>query len=173
MPSLGQGGPDKDETAVRSSELHGSVQVPGAGDGGPFGHRGGGPVRARPLPGWPRVAGSARPAAAAPLSIHGSLTSNPGRSGAKAALRAALAMRTQGFNPDAIVAHRGWGGLFLKEAGPQTRLGLYGDFFTTRMARMSDSIRSSVRQRPAMLLGCSSRTSTACCILNRRTPGLH
>ena len=49
---------------------------------------------------------------------------------AEAAFRAALAMRSQGFHPDVIVAHPGWGeSLFLKEVWPQARLGLYCEFF--------------------------------------------
>lgn len=48
----------------------------------------------------------------------------------EAALRAALGLRAQGFTPDVIVAHPGWGeALFLKEVWPDARLGLYCEFF--------------------------------------------
>jgi glycosyltransferase involved in cell wall biosynthesis len=48
----------------------------------------------------------------------------------EACLRAALALRQEGFTPDAIVAHPGWGeSLFLKEVWPQARLGIYCEFF--------------------------------------------
>lgn len=48
----------------------------------------------------------------------------------EAAFRAALALRAEGFRPDVIVAHPGWGeSLFLKEVWPQARLGLYCEFF--------------------------------------------
>lgn len=39
-------------------------------------------------------------------------------------------LREQGFYPDVIVAHPGWGeAMFLKEVWPQARLGLYAEFF--------------------------------------------
>ena len=45
-------------------------------------------------------------------------------------LRAALALKAEGFNPDLIVAHPGWGeSLFLKEVWPRARLGVYSEFF--------------------------------------------
>ena len=48
----------------------------------------------------------------------------------EACFRAALALRDEGFIPDAIVAHPGWGeSLFLKEVWPQARLGIYCEFF--------------------------------------------
>lgn len=48
----------------------------------------------------------------------------------EACFRAAQALRAQGFEPDAIVAHPGWGeSLFLKEVWPRARLGLYCEFF--------------------------------------------
>ncbi len=44
--------------------------------------------------------------------------------------RAALALRQEGFVPDAIVAHPGWGdGLFLKDAWPGARFGTYCEFY--------------------------------------------
>ena len=47
-----------------------------------------------------------------------------------AAFRAALELKAQGFTPDAIVAHPGWGeSLFLKEVWPAARLGIYCEFF--------------------------------------------
>jgi glycosyltransferase involved in cell wall biosynthesis len=49
---------------------------------------------------------------------------------AEACFRAALELKRQGFAPDAIVAHPGWGeSLFLKEVWPRTRLGIYCEFF--------------------------------------------
>ena len=48
----------------------------------------------------------------------------------EACLRAALVLRQEGFVPDLIVAHPGWGeSLFLNEVWPQARLGLYCEFF--------------------------------------------
>lgn len=48
----------------------------------------------------------------------------------EACFRAALKMRAQGYRPDVIVAHPGWGeSLFLKEVWPQARLGIYCEFF--------------------------------------------
>lgn len=48
----------------------------------------------------------------------------------EACFRAALQMRAQGFKPDVIVAHHGWGeSLFLKEVWPAAKLGIYCEFF--------------------------------------------
>ena len=48
----------------------------------------------------------------------------------EACLRAAQSLDQQGWKPDAIVAHPGWGeSLFLKDLWPQARLGLYLEFF--------------------------------------------
>ena len=44
----------------------------------------------------------------------------------EACFRAALDLKAQGFSPDVIVAHPGWGeSLFVKDAWPKSRLGLY------------------------------------------------
>ena len=49
---------------------------------------------------------------------------------AEACFRAALALRAQGFVPDTIVAHPGWGeSLFLKDVWPTAQLGIYAEFF--------------------------------------------
>lgn len=49
---------------------------------------------------------------------------------AEACLHAALSLRQAGFSPDVIVAHPGWGeSLFLKDAWPDARLGIYCEFF--------------------------------------------
>lgn len=49
---------------------------------------------------------------------------------AEACFRAVRRLREQGFAPDAIVAHPGWGeSLFLKEVWPRARLGIYCEFF--------------------------------------------
>lgn len=48
----------------------------------------------------------------------------------EAAWHAALKLREQGFVPDVIVAHPGWGeSLFLHQVWPQARLGIYCEFF--------------------------------------------
>ncbi len=48
----------------------------------------------------------------------------------EACFRAALKLRAEGFTPDVIVAHHGWGeSLFLKDVWPQARLGIYCEFF--------------------------------------------
>lgn len=47
-----------------------------------------------------------------------------------ACFEAVRGLRKQGFVPDVIVAHPGWGeSLFLKQVWPQARLGLYAEFF--------------------------------------------
>jgi glycosyltransferase involved in cell wall biosynthesis len=48
---------------------------------------------------------------------------------AEAAYRMASRMRAEGYVPDVIVAHPGWGeSMFLKDVWPQARLGLYAEF---------------------------------------------
>jgi len=48
----------------------------------------------------------------------------------EAAFRAALQLKAQGFIPDIIIAHPGWGeSLFIKEVWPKARLGIYCEFF--------------------------------------------
>jgi hypothetical protein len=48
----------------------------------------------------------------------------------EAAWQAAQMLREQGFVPDVIVAHPGWGeSLFLQQVWPQARLGIYCEFF--------------------------------------------
>jgi len=49
---------------------------------------------------------------------------------AEACFRAALQLQVQGFNPDIIIAHPGWGeSLFLKDVWPQAKLGIYCEFY--------------------------------------------
>ena len=49
---------------------------------------------------------------------------------ATACWQAARSLRNQGFVPDVIVAHPGWGEpLFVKQVWPRARLGLYAEFF--------------------------------------------
>jgi glycosyltransferase involved in cell wall biosynthesis len=49
---------------------------------------------------------------------------------AEGAFRACLRLKEQGFEPDAIIAHPGWGeSLFLKEVWPRARLGIFCEFF--------------------------------------------
>ncbi|MDP2794804.1 MAG: glycosyltransferase family 4 protein [Sulfurisoma sp.] len=48
----------------------------------------------------------------------------------EAAFRQALLLRQEGYAPDAIIAHPGWGeSLFLKDVWPRARLGIYCEFF--------------------------------------------
>ena len=48
----------------------------------------------------------------------------------EACFRAALHLKRQGFAPDIIIAHPGWGeSLFLKEVWPHARLGIYCEFY--------------------------------------------
>ena len=48
----------------------------------------------------------------------------------EACFRAALQMKAQGFTPDVILAHHGWGeSLFLKEVWPEAKLAIYCEFF--------------------------------------------
>ena len=49
---------------------------------------------------------------------------------AEAAFRAALKLRAEGFMPDIVIAHPGWGeSLFIKDVWPDTKLGIYCEFF--------------------------------------------
>ena len=49
---------------------------------------------------------------------------------AEAAFHNARALKARGFEPDAIVAHPGWGeSLFLKEVWPKAKLGIYCEFY--------------------------------------------
>ena len=49
---------------------------------------------------------------------------------AEACFRAALGLRADGYAPDLIVAHHGWGeSLFLKDVWPRARMGIYCEFF--------------------------------------------
>ena len=49
---------------------------------------------------------------------------------AEACFRAALHLKGEGFTPDCIVAHPGWGeSLFLKEVWPQAKLAMYCEFY--------------------------------------------
>ena len=48
----------------------------------------------------------------------------------EAAYRAALKLKGEGFSPDVIVAHPGWGeSLFLLEVWPKARMGIYCEFY--------------------------------------------
>jgi glycosyltransferase involved in cell wall biosynthesis len=49
---------------------------------------------------------------------------------AEACFRAALKLKADGFTPDVIVAHHGWGeSLFLKDVWPKAKLAIYCEFF--------------------------------------------
>jgi glycosyltransferase involved in cell wall biosynthesis len=48
----------------------------------------------------------------------------------EAAFRKALQLKKNGFSPDLIIAHPGWGeSLFIKDVWPHARLGIYCEFF--------------------------------------------
>ena len=48
----------------------------------------------------------------------------------EACYRKAVELKAQGYRPDAIIAHPGWGeSLFLKDVWPEARLGLYCEYF--------------------------------------------
>lgn len=48
----------------------------------------------------------------------------------EACFHAALKLKEQGFTPDVIVAHHGWGeSLFLKDVWPMAKLGIYCEFY--------------------------------------------
>lgn len=48
----------------------------------------------------------------------------------EACFLAALKLKNEGFSPDRIIAHPGWGeSLFLKEVWPKARLGIYCEFY--------------------------------------------
>lgn len=49
---------------------------------------------------------------------------------AEALFRAALNLKAQGFEPDVIIAHPGWGeSLFVKQVWPKAKVGVYCEFF--------------------------------------------
>jgi glycosyltransferase involved in cell wall biosynthesis len=49
---------------------------------------------------------------------------------AEGAFRACSKLKEQGFSPDAIIAHPGWGeSLFVKEVWPKAKLGIFCEFF--------------------------------------------
>jgi len=49
---------------------------------------------------------------------------------AEACFRAALILKKEGFTPDVILAHHGWGeSLFLKDVWPRAKLAIYCEFF--------------------------------------------
>ncbi|MEK7259747.1 MAG: glycosyltransferase [Pseudomonadota bacterium] len=48
----------------------------------------------------------------------------------EACFKAALKLKAEGFTPDVIIAHHGWGeSLFLKEVWPEAKLAIYCEFF--------------------------------------------
>lgn len=48
----------------------------------------------------------------------------------EACLQAAIRMRADGFRPDVVIAHPGWGeSLFIKDVWPDARLGIYSEFY--------------------------------------------
>jgi glycosyltransferase involved in cell wall biosynthesis len=48
----------------------------------------------------------------------------------EACFKAALKLKAEGFTPDLIIAHHGWGeSLFIKEVWPQAKLAIYCEFF--------------------------------------------
>jgi len=50
----------------------------------------------------------------------------------EAAFRTAMRLKAQGFSPDVILAHPGWGeSLFLKEVWPDAKLAIYCEYFYT------------------------------------------
>lgn len=57
----------------------------------------------------------------------------------EASYRSALKLREQGFVPDVILAHPGWGeALFLKDVWPDARVGLYLEYYYNSRGRDSD-----------------------------------
>lgn len=49
---------------------------------------------------------------------------------ADACLRAALSLKAEGFVPDVVIAHPGWGeSLFLKDVWPSAKIGIYCEYF--------------------------------------------
>ena len=48
----------------------------------------------------------------------------------EACFRAAMKLKAEGYTPDKIIAHHGWGeSLFIKEVWPDAKLGIYCEFF--------------------------------------------
>lgn len=79
---------------------------------------------------------------------------------------AALAMQSlqkDGFTPDVVVAHPGWGeALFAKDVFPRARLVVYAEYFYAVATATPASIRSSSPRRWRRMSGCGSRTPTCC-----------
>jgi len=64
---------------------------------------------------------------------------------AEACWQVAQALKAQGFSPDVIVAHPGWGEpLFLKQVWPEAKLVLYAEMFY--QATGADKARSGRKQ---------------------------
>ena len=52
---------------------------------------------------------------------------------AEACFQLACNLKKEGFYPDVIIAHPGWGeAIFLKDVWPAARLGLYCEYFYNR-----------------------------------------
>lgn len=68
---------------------------------------------------------------------------------AEAAYLAARAMRAEGYTPDLILAHPGWGeSLFLQDLWPQARLALYAEFYYHAQGAESALTRSFPARTP-------------------------
>lgn len=77
-----------------------------------------------------RLLGYRQPQGAAKTTHHYLHSSEAATRRGQSVLRVAIALREQGFVPDLICAHPGWGeALFLKDAYPDTPLLLYLEFF--------------------------------------------
>jgi glycosyltransferase involved in cell wall biosynthesis len=91
----------------------------------------------------------------------------------EAAFKAALQLRTEGFRPDVIVAHPGWGeSLFLKEVWPEARLAIYCEFFTVLMELMWGLIPNFRRRIQGIGVDLNSKMSITCCILRIADAGI-
>ena len=69
----------------------------------------------------------------------------------QAALREAMRLRQQGFNPDLIIGHSGFGNtLYLKEVWPQAKfLGYFEWYYRTQEQMWASAVRHSPAPTPA------------------------
>lgn len=79
---------------------------------------------------------------------------------AEACMRACLELSQQGFKPDLVIAHPGWGeSLFVKDVWPATKLAVYCEFFY--QAKGADSDFDAEFQSPHTADACRIRLKNA------------
>src|SRR5512132_2223879 len=119
-----------DARALRPPELPGTVSAPGAGAGGRGDEVVALSIEAQKPPPGVRVF-RYRPRRGSSTDIHAWVADVETKViRGEAAARAALELRDNGFAPDVICAHPGWGeALFLKDVFPKTRMLSFVEFY--------------------------------------------